>query len=46
MLDEMYEFRVQKQVLEREAEKLLEGSITTRLNIDETTMSRGKTTLD
>ena len=46
MLDEMYEFHVHKLVLEREAEKLLEVSIIARLNIDETTMSRGKTTLD
>lgn len=49
MIDEMYEIRTQKQVLESEAKKfgeqmkLLEASIITRLDQDETTMSRGKT---
>ena len=48
MIDEMYEIRTQKQALESKAKKfgeqmkLLEASIITRLDEDETTMSRGK----
>ena len=48
MIDEMYEIRSQKQELETEAKQLgeqmkrLEASIITRLDEDETTMSRGK----
>lgn len=49
MIDEMYEIRTQKQALESEAKKFgeqmkrLEASIITRLDEDETTMSRGRT---
>jgi len=49
MIDTMYELRNQKQALESEAKKLkeqmdlLEAQIIIRQDIDETTMSRGKT---
>lgn len=48
MIDEMFELRAQKQELESKAKKLkekmdlLEAAIITRLDKDETTMSRGK----
>lgn len=49
MIDEMYQLREQKQGLESQAKKLkeqmdlLESAIINRLDVDETTMSRGKT---
>ena len=49
MIDEMYELRNQKQDYESKAKKIkeqmdvLESAIINRLDIDETTMSRGKT---